>query len=329
MLIRYDRYGVAHEKPIKLFGASNTMEPPSKIQKETELQKNFEELLLPCLRHLLEMRPEINGWDIFLDFIQRLSSVLKLFCPLLQEHTPLLDQLLHSFAYPATDILQTNFSNRGASETQEVSRTFASLVSSLGEVFSSSPAHLRSYLQRLASWSDSPVVLLGLAGCSALAVPAADYKTRDLLCEQAAKSAAACLQRLKPLKKAAFEGVLQTAHKQVISDLIAHEASVGLLAQLAAKAYTMLTEKVDLPQQDKALLEVVLNAAGVFATGFDDSVRERVKFMKNFFHLYSKTLPSMRDTRKALALARFSVAVRKWQTASSLTKQKETIAIEE
>jgi hypothetical protein len=72
-----------------------------------------------------------------------------------------------------------------------------------------------------------------------------------------------------------------------------------------------------------------MNQVTLLSTSFDDSVRERIKYKKNFFHLYLGEVPSMRRIRRALGLARLGILIRKWQGAPGYTRKKEVLNIEE
>lgn len=72
-----------------------------------------------------------------------------------------------------------------------------------------------------------------------------------------------------------------------------------------------------------------LAKAAEVAVIFDNSIRDRIKYMDNFFHHYMDTLPGTAEVRMSATLAKLGICVRKWQTSNGYSKKKEALIFEE
>ena len=62
---------------------------------------------------------------------------------------------------------------------------------------------------------------------------------------------------------------------------------------------------------------------------FDNNVRDRIRFFEAVFSTYMPTLPSFRDTRRALTYCRIWMHLRDYQTADQKAKETHSKHFEE
>ena len=134
-----------------------------------------------------------------------------------------------------------------------------------------------------------------------------DYKERDLLLSSLYKIISSCQDKVLVYMTVAFKGIRPEEKNTLMLSFSLLSPGIILICNIMKNAVTPFSSQII---ED---ITALLKQSNAFCIKFDNSVKDRMRYSKNFFSEFFPSLPSLREARRHITMARILLRLRQYQ----------------
>jgi uncharacterized membrane protein len=294
----------------------------------------YSEFVLANLLHIKDLKPAEMGLDTVVDFMLRSTTVILAFQALPLTIPLCLGSLLKQYIYTMLDHCSTLISDLDGRNMMLFAKAAEYLFSELclfmkaAKLVDAFKALLLELVKKCLlkingntkAKSSLLFILPVLSKVAREYNSFMEYKDRDSLLSGLVKLNNACQEKLTIYVATVFKGIKTDEKHLILLCYLLLSNSFLLLGSLIRTSLTPFSSE---------LSELAVNTVkqcNYFCAKFDNSVRDRIRFSRNFFAEFFLPLPNFRETRRQTALTRIYTKLKTWQAhedSEDLTKQVE------